>query len=281
MKKMEKLDLLPEDQNMIAGIDMTGGFRELFQVSAPFPGCLFLLCLRGNCRVKIHLTHYEMKEGALAILFPGVFFQIEEQSKDCRFIFVAFSRKLIEGAKLFSYTVGYTPYIFERPVIDMQKEKFELFRDSIRLLIRRQKIKEEMTEMQVGLIYTQLLLALGGVYKKRGEDDSPRYNRNQEIVKELVRIIVQYYKTERNVSFYAEKLHLSPQHLSTTVKKVTGKTLTDILSSFIIRDAQAKLRSTDMTVQEIAYSLNFSDISFFGKYFKRYTGMSPKQYRNK
>lgn len=156
----------------------------------------------------------------------------------------------------------YTPYIFERPVIDMQKEKFELFRDSIRLLIRRQKIKEEMTEMQVELIYTQLLLALGGVYKKRGEDDSPRYNRNQEIVKELVRIIVQYYKTERNVSFYAEKLHLSPQHLSTTVKKVTGKTLTDILSSFIIRDAQAKLRSTDMTVQEIAYSLNFSDISF-------------------
>lgn len=175
----------------------------------------------------------------------------------------------------------YTPYIFERPVIEMQKEKYELFRDSIRLLIRRQKIQEEMTEMQVSLIYTQLLLALGGVYKKRGEDDSPRYNRNQEIVKELVRIIVQYYKTERNVSFYAEKLHLSPQHLSTTVKKVTGKTLTDILSSFIIRDAQAKLRSTDMTVQEIAYSLNFSDISFFGKYFKRYTGMSPKQYRNK
>lgn len=101
----------------------------------------------------------------------------------------------------------------------MQKEKYELFRDSIRLLIRRQKIKDEMTEMQVSLIYTQLLLALGGVYKKRGEDDSPRYNRNQEIVKELVRIVVQYYKTERNVSFYAEKLHLSPQHLSTTVKR--------------------------------------------------------------
>ena len=101
-----------------------------------------------------------------------------------------------------------------------------------------------MSGMQISLIYTQLLLSLGSVYKKRGEEeDSPRYNRNQEIVKELVRIIVQYYKTERNVSFYAEKLHLSPQHLSTTVKKVTGKTLTDILSSFIIRDAQAKLRS--------------------------------------
>ena len=56
-----------------------------------------------------------------------------------------------------------------------------------------------------------------------------------------------------------------PKHLSTTVKKVTGKTLTDILSSFIIRDAQAKLRSTDMTVQEIAYSLKFFGYFLFRK----------------
>ena len=245
MKRFDRLDLLPEGQDMVAGIDMTGGFYRLFQTSAPFPGCAFLLCLRGSCRVKIHLTCYDLKEGSLAIIFPGVFFQIQEQSKDCRFIFVGFSKKLIEGAKLFSYTVEYTPYIFERPVIEMKKDVYELFRDSIRLLIRRQKIKEEMSGMQISLIYTQLLLSLGSVYKKRGEEeDSPRYNRNQEIVKELVRIIVQYYKTERNVSFYAEKLHLSPQHLSTTVKKVTGKTLTDILSSFIIRDAQAKLDGT-------------------------------------
>ncbi|WP_347915505.1 helix-turn-helix domain-containing protein, partial [Bacteroides fragilis] len=47
----------------------------------------------------------------------------------------------------------------------------------------------------------------------------------------------------------------------------------------VITDAEAKLKSTDFTIQEIAYSLNFPDISFFGKYFKRYTGMSPKQYR--
>ena len=177
MKRFDKLDLLPEGQDMVAGIDMTNGFGRLFQVSAPSPGCIFLLCMRGSCRVKIHLTHYDLKQGSLAIVFPGVFFQLLEQSKDCRFIFVGFSKKLIEGAKLFSYTVEYTPYILERPVIEMRKETYELFRDSIRLLIRRQKIKEEMGEMQISLIYTQLLLSLGGVYKKRGDDDSPRYNR--------------------------------------------------------------------------------------------------------
>lgn len=70
-----------------------------------------------------------------------------------------------------------------------------------------------------------------------------------------------------------------PQHLSTTVNKITGKTVTDIIAKLVITDAEAKLKSTDFTIQEIAYSLNFPDISFFGKYFKRYTGMSPKQYR--
>ena len=94
-----------------------------------------------------------------------------------------------------------------------------------------------------------------------------------------MRIVVKHYHTERNISFYAEKMHLSPQHLSTTIKKTTGKTLTDIISSFVIRDAQGKLRSTELSIQEIAYSLNFPDISFFGKYFKRYTGVSPKKYR--
>ena len=72
---------------------------------------------------------------------------------------------------------------------------------------------------------------------------------------------------------------ISPQHLSTTVNKITGKTVTDIIAKLVITDAEAKLKSTDLTIQEIAYSLNFPDISFFGKYFKRYTGMSPKQYR--
>lgn len=105
------------------------------------------------------------------------------------------------------------------------------------------------------------------------------FNRGDEIVKRLVQHIIKHYTRERSVSFYADLLHISPQHLSTTVNKVTGKTVTEIIAKLVITDAQAKLKSTDLTIQEIAYSLNFPDISFFGKYFKRYTGMSPKQYR--
>ena len=138
----------------------------------------------------------------------------------------------------------------------------EIFYDSFMLQIKSLRYGNGfMSETQMNMAYSMLILNLGYIYKQKPNLEPARYNRNQEIVKELVRIVIQHYKTERNVSFYAEKMHLSPQHLSTTIKKITGKTLTDIISSFIIHDAQAKLRSTEMTIQEIAYSLNFPDIS--------------------
>ena len=64
------------------------------------------------------------------------------------------------------------------------------------------------------------------------------------------------------------------------IKQKTGKSVSDIIAEMVIMDAKSQLKSTDLTIQEIAYSLNFSNVSFFGKYFKRYVGMSPQNYRN-
>lgn len=281
MKKLERLDAIPASLNMLAGIDLCGNFKQLFKFPTPSPGCIFLLCTRGTCTLTIHLTQYRMKANSVAIIFPDLYFQLVEQSADCRFIFAGFSQELIRGSRLFSHTIEYTPHIFENPVLQLEPPMAEIFHDMFMLMIKSQRLSGSfINETQTSLAYSQIILNLGYIYKQKSTIEPARYSRNQEIVKELIRIVIQHYKTERNVSFYAEKMHLSPQHLSTTIKKITGKTLTDIISSFIIHDAQAKLRSTEMTIQEIAYSLNFPDISFFGKYFKRYTGMSPKQYRN-
>ena len=91
---------------------------------------------------------------------------------------------------------------------------------------------------------------------------------------------MQYYSQERNVAFYADKLGITQAHLSTTIRQVTGKTCMDIIASMVIMDAKAQLKSTDVSVQNIAYSLNFTNMSFFGKYFKRHVGMGPQEYRN-
>ena len=250
MTHIEKLDYIPQNIDLMAGMDITGNIKHLFKIPSKVPGYMFLLCFKGTCSITVHLTQYTMKKGTLLILLPDLYFQVLEQSDDCKFIFAGFATELVRSSSLFSKSIEYTPFIFEKPVLQLDKKAFDLMYSYMRIIIKAKNISVN--------IITQ----------------------NQEIVKELVRTVVMNYHTERNVSFYADKMHLSPQHLSTTIKKITGKTLTDIISSFIINDAKAKLKSTEMTIQEIAYSLNFPDISFFGKYFKRYTGMSPKQYRN-
>lgn len=280
MVYFKNLDSIPQNTYLISGIDMYGNFKYLFKIPTKVSSYLFLLCIRGTCKVSLHLTQYTIKKGSLIVILPDLYFQIIEQSKDCRFIFCGFAADLVRCSSLFSKTLEYTPDIFENPLMQLDKKSSDLLYSYMKLLIKARKISESlMTEEQASLSYTQLILGLSHMIVN-GKTGTQQYNRNHEIVKELVRMVVMNYHTERNVGFYADKLHLSPQHLSTTIKKITGKTLTDIISSFIINDAKAKLKSSEMTIQEIAYSLNFPDISFFGKYFKRYTGMSPKQYRN-
>ena len=82
------------------------------------------------------------------------------------------------------------------------------------------------------------------------------------------------------MSFYAKQLNITPKYLSSVVKEVSGKTAARWIDESVILEAKALLKYSGMSIQEIAYHLNFSTQSFFGKYFKRYVGMSPLAYRN-
>lgn len=280
MKRLASIGHISPDTEMMAGYDLIGNFRSLFDSPLQLPGSLFLLCLRGTCSINIHLASYEMKANSLAIVFPEQFFHIVQASPDCRFLFTAFSTDLTRESSLFSKTLALLPYIYDSPVIQLSASQSDFFTDFFRLLIKSIRMPEKIIQrdlMQVN--YYQTLVYIANINRKQQTTTHLRYNRNMEIVRELARHVIENYKNERNISFYADKMHLSPQHLSTTIKKTTGKTLTDIISTFVINDAKGKLMSTELTIQEIAYSLSFPDISFFGKYFKRYTGMSPKQFR--
>ena len=279
MKRLYSINEIPQEEILLPGFDIIGNFKDLFSTPVQIRGGLFLLCTRGSCKIKIHLKEFAMKQGCIAMIFPDQFFQLTEVDETCRFAFVAFSQNLAKHPALFTKAIQYAPSIFETPVLQLTPEAVEVFTDFFKVLIKSRKLAF-MPEEQAHLACLQLIIGIGSIAQKNMPAQQPSYSRKEEIVKDLIRIIVENYKKERSIAFYADKVHLSSQHLCTTIKRVTGKTLTDIISSFVIKDAQAKLRSTDLTIQEIAYSLNFSDISFFGKYFKRYTGLSPKQYRN-
>lgn len=279
MKERPSLETFSQDTTLLVETDLTGKLKEYLNTPRQLPGCMIILCTEGTCTLQIHLSEYTLEKDSVAVIFPEIFCKMSEVNEDCRFTYILFSKELVNHTDVFTHTIEYTPYIFEQPVIHLRPEISEIVQDYLKIVFKVQEVTNaSIDRAQASMTFTQIILGLRKTIVPQPAPNN-HYCRNHEIVRELLRMAIQHYRTERNVSFYADKLHLSPQHLSTTVKKVTGKTLTEIISTLVIHDAQAKLRSSELTIQEIAYSLNFPDISFFGKYFKRYTGMSPKQYR--
>lgn len=132
----------------------------------------------------------------------------------------------------------------------------------------------------VALIYQLMQMRIN--HKTRGaEAGHARRNRQAAYVQEFMKLLQLHHATERSIQFYADKLFISPKYLSHLVKETTGKSASDWVAQFVILEAKNQLRFSNKNIQQVAYSLNFSSQSSFGKYFKHITGMSPSDYKKK
>lgn len=106
-------------------------------------------------------------------------------------------------------------------------------------------------------------------------------SKKDDLMVRFAQMVKDNYRRERRVQFYGNELCLSPKYLSQIVKEQTGKTAAEWIDSYVLAEAKALLRSSELTVQQISDELHFPDQSSFGKYFKRNVGMSPKEYMNR
>ena len=105
--------------------------------------------------------------------------------------------------------------------------------------------------------------------------------RQESMFREFLFLVSQHYVREREIGYYADQICVTPKYLSSVVKEVSGKTAAKWIDESVILEAKSLLKYSGMSIQEIAYHLNFSTQSFFGKYFKQHTGTSPSRYKRK
>lgn len=124
-----------------------------------------------------------------------------------------------------------------------------------------------------------LLLELGGMARKYARMNMADFSRKESLVMGFSTLVQTQFKQQRNVQAYAEQLHVTPKYLTETVKEITGKTAGELIDNFVILESKRLISETQLSILQIAEALHFSDQSFFGKYFKRHAGYSPKEYR--
>ncbi len=130
----------------------------------------------------------------------------------------------------------------------------------------------------------QSILDLILVYCKKRypqQTGNPGMKKGRLMVKKFKQLIEERYKENFSVRDYAEFLSVTPSHLNETVKNVMGCTASDLIDEKMIIEIKKLLLHTDLTATEVAYALNFSDQSYFSKFFKKHSGFTPGEFRAK
>lgn len=279
-KELPKIDL---PQEWLVG---TGISKELLALYTDFP-CqikseIFVLCVGGEVEASINLNRIHVQPNDFVTIQPGSIIQIHRVEGDLELYIGGFSSKYMDQAQMDSSNLSSLYITLGHPVLSLSPEAAQIMKDYFKLLIRLQEYSgEHALKAFSPYLFNDVHAGILALYSKNVEENPHEQSRSESICKSFTQLVMQNYKTQRNVSWYAQKIGITHTHLCTTVKQATGSTCLEIISRMVIMDAKAQLKSTQLTIQEISDSLNFANMSFFGKYFKRYVGMSPLEYRNR
>lgn len=276
-KELPKIDL-PEDWVIGTGIN-----KDLLALYTHYPVRLkcemFVLCLSGEVNALVNLNEIQVHPNDVITLMPGSIFQINEIQGDLKIYFLGFSSEFIERSRHSHSLLDAIFLTLGRPAIPLKPQGAVIMEKYLQMLIAmyegfNEKIRHEIAPN----LYADIHTGISILYQTR-QYDKITLSKSEQLCRSFMQLVTQHYNQTRNVNWYAKQLNITHAHLCSVVKQITGKTCADVIASMVIMDAKSQLKSTKLTIQAIADSLNFANISFFGKYFKRHVGISPMEYR--
>lgn len=245
---------------------------------------ILVLCIDGTATISTNISDFTLQPRSLYINFPGQIMSLASVD-NCRVKVVAVDLEFIRTMNLDIKPVA-------QKLLDLKyAQQMELsdssFAESISLVdaIYYELInngQDSVTNDILRCLLAALFLKIGRAIDANQSGklvDQDAFNKNAGYFKEFMIILSQNFKKERSVGFYAEQMHLSPKYFTTLIKRASGQTAAEWINHYVILEAKNLLKYSTMNVQEIAYSLNFPNQSFFGKYFKHHTGMTPSEYK--
>lgn len=236
-----------------------------------------IICVEGEIRGKMDLKTYHSKAPSMIIIIPDQILEYEYISPDFSGLFIVMSKRFLDSLNIespFSIFVA----VRDNPCISLGSEELEAMQSYYTMMQRAISVKDHPNRLEIARNLTRAFFYGAGYFFHNIKEDRQK-SRHEILVDNFVKLVQAHFKQHRELDFYANKLCLTPKYMSTIIKQTSGKTAGDWIDDYILLEAKALLKSTNMTIQQISDELNFPSQSFFGKYFKRLTGVSPKEYR--
>ncbi len=272
-----EVDSIGNDIILLDNPVITSTFQYPFKVDVTTA----IICIKGTTEGSINLKPYSTQGPCFITILPGQVMEYKSISDDFSGLFVIMSKQ---------FTDSLMPNVQERlplslsvrdnPAISLNEEALEGMISYFEMIKRVIKIKEHPNRIDVVRYLTLAFFYGAGIYFHELADNRKKTH-HELLVEKYLNLVQTHYKEQRGLEFYADKLCITPKHLSKVIKETSGKPANDWIDDHVVLEAKALLKSTNMTIQQISDELNFPSQSFFGKYFKRVTGMSPRAYKSR
>lgn len=234
--------------------------------------------LRGTLKLVINKMNVEIKANETLIVRP--FIRVKILESRCLLFGIIVQNELCNDTYEhcgISRDVQVRSFCFNHYRISA--EQIETLSNDYRMLKNEMECPDyRMKELALRSLFSVYVAHMYSFYQNVNEIEHTTNNRNEFIYLKFLNMLSLYYRKERSVGFYAEKLNIAPKYLSTIVHHFTDYPASVVIDLYVVYRIKQTLYVNDMNIKSISTMYNFPNQSFFGRYFKRVTGMSPNEY---
>ena len=271
---------LPNDEIFKAGADKNEWLPQGKTMKVDVDTIIF--CRKGTAHIEIDLIPYELVANTQLIIIAGSIVHNISNSDDFKISYITLKHEVYDEATA-QLEPSFTFFLKEYPCVQLGEKRI----NKMNYLVEAMEdfYNEKTNCFRVKIFKNNIQSFLLDVYDKTRTlfkiDKSEEVGRREELFIKFIHLIHKYCPQQREVGFYAEKLYITSRYLSSITQNVADKSAKYIIDKHAIQRIKIMLKYSNMSIQDISYELNFPDQSFFARYFKKHTGMTPIEYRTK
>lgn len=259
--------------------------RDTVLLNQPFYSEYFAIMLiqQGEVNLRCNLVEYVLHKNSLFFVAPNLSYEIRSVNPDSHLVGITFNSEFLtqNGLHLTSldvlgiFTSGISPlYALNEEDVYILQSLFNVIQKKAELNHSHFTDKETSLHSVLAIIYEA-----AAIYNRHHTLGQVKLTRKEVITVNFLKLLSAHFKEERSVQYYAGSLFVTSRHLSQVIKEITGKTAGGLIDDAVIMQAKILLANPSFNVAQVAESLQFSNQSFFGKFFKKHMGISPSEYR--